>query len=140
MKRHLRRVFILATLGLVPTAAFGGLFDFLGKFADAGRDITLAVVLKQFLDQWMPLLATLLVFAVAAVCGIAAKATLTELADSYREAVADGRITGIEAFFLVPLYILGGIIAVALVAFMVMFGWLAADTMIDLIAYEPPNA
>ena len=142
MKRQMRWMFIMTVVGLAPTLAWGGLLDWLlpvGKIAEVARDITWAVLLKQFLDTWMPLLAMLLIALAAAICGIAAKNTLSELADSYRAAAADGRITGIEAFFLIPLYGIGGIIAIGLVAFMVMFGWLAADVMIDFIAYEPPT-
>lgn len=136
MKRFYTWTFALAVLGLAPAVASGGLLDWLlpvEKIATTARDITWAVLLKQFLDTWMPLIGVLLVAAVAAVCGVAARRVLGDLADSLRDAMRDGRISGAESVFLVPLYVIGGLVALALAAFMLSFGWLALEGAFDLM-------
>jgi len=140
MSKTLTWVWSLSLLVAVPSLASAGLLDWLlpvGKVADTARDITWAVLLKQFLDTWMPLLGTMIVVLAAAGCGIAAKNLLRELADTFRSAMADGRITGAESVFLIPLFFVGGIVALVLAAFTVLFGYLGADALIDL-ANAPP--
>ena len=136
MKRYINWIIATTVLTVSASIANASLLDSfipVTKLAETAKEITMAVMLKQFLDQYMPLIAILIVAIVAASCGISARRLLGDLADSYRDAVKDGRFTTGEKLFLIPLYVVGGIVAVGLTTFMLAFGWLAVQGAFGLM-------
>lgn len=134
---------ILATLIiLAPMIAYGGLIDWLlpvGKIVEAGRDITIAIVLKQFLDRWMPLLGTLLIAGCGIACFWGAMQATKEFSSAFKAAMADNRITWKEGLGLIFMYPVSTAVAGVLLWFGGVFSYMASDALLQLATTVPPG-
>lgn len=99
---------LIGLLTFAGQVAYGGLLDWLlpaKEIVQAGRDITLAIVLKQFLDRYMPLIAVLLLSVLGVACFRGAQLAMAEFTSAYREANRDGHITWGERIMLAGVYL-----------------------------------
>jgi hypothetical protein len=131
---------LITLLTLAPMIVYGSLLDWLlpvGKIADAAKDITIAIVLKQFLDQWMPLLATLAIAGCSIACFFGASKAVSGFGDSFRSAMADHKITLKEAIGLVAVYPFSMATAMALLWFGGVFAYMSSGALLQYATSVP---
>lgn len=140
-QKYLRKTVPFAILALAPAVAYGGLLDWLGlgKVAEVTRDITIAIVLKQFLDHYMPLIAVLIVAGFSVGCLHGARLAAADFSADFQSANKDGNLSMAEKLYLIARYPMAVVLSLALIWFGGLFGYMASDAALQLINASPPQ-
>lgn len=131
---------VFSIMIFAPMIAYGGLLDWLlpvKELAKVGRDITMAVMLKSFLDQWMPLIGTLLIAGCGITCFWGAIQASNGFSSAFKVAMEDHKITWKEGIGLIAIFPVTTAVALVLLWYGGVFTMMASSALLRMATSVP---